>query len=99
MERLGPVSEVVDFRSMAVGAPAGEPPRRALTQVKAVDGLYPLTGAVTLDPPMPLADALAGALEGERLVPTPLNTRRDSTTAPLDPRWRVLVNDEVEPDL
>lgn len=46
-----------------------------------------------------LADALARALEGERLVPTPLNTRRDSTTAPLDPRWHILVNDEVEPDL
>ena len=46
-----------------------------------------------------LADALARALEGERFVLTPLNTMRDSTTAPLDPRWRVLVNDEVEPDL
>ena len=35
------VSEVVDFRSMAV---AGE--ARVLTQVKAVDGAYPLIGAV-----------------------------------------------------
>ncbi|MEO0623712.1 MAG: FtsX-like permease family protein [Pseudomonadota bacterium] len=58
MEALGPVSEVVDFRSMAVGAPDGEPPRRVLTQVKAVDGLYPLTGAVALSPDMPLTDAL-----------------------------------------
>ena len=46
-----------------------------------------------------LADALADALEGKRLVPTPLSSARDSTGAPLDPRWRVLVNDEVEPDL
>ncbi len=48
------VSEVVDFRSMAV---VGED--RALTQVKAVDDLYPLTGSVVLDPPVPLAQALA----------------------------------------
>jgi putative ABC transport system permease protein len=52
------VSEVYDFRSMAV-AGAGDAAVRALTQVKAVDDLYPLTGAVVLDPVMPLADALA----------------------------------------
>ena len=46
-----------------------------------------------------LADALAKKLEGGRLLPTPLTSARDSTDAPLDPRWRVLVNDEVEPDL
>jgi len=46
-----------------------------------------------------LADALAGALEGRRLLPTPLSTVRSTEDAPLDPRWRVLVNDRVEPDL
>lgn len=50
------VSEIVDFRSMAV-VPDGP---QALTQVKAVDAAYPLIGAVTLNPPMPLATALAG---------------------------------------
>lgn len=49
-------SEVVDFRSMAT-VPDGP---RSLTQVKAVDTAYPLAGQVTLDPPMPLAQALAG---------------------------------------
>lgn len=49
------VSELVDFRSMLV---AGD--QRALTQVAAVDDLYPLAGQVVLDPPMPLAQALAG---------------------------------------
>lgn len=48
------VSEVVEFRSMLV---AGE--ERGLTQVQAVDDLYPLTGSVDLTPPMPLAQALA----------------------------------------
>ncbi|SFR47108.1 putative ABC transport system permease protein [Yoonia tamlensis] len=48
------VSETVDFRSMAV---VGD--ERGLTQIRAVDDLYPLIGNVTLDPPMPLADALA----------------------------------------
>src|SRR6056297_1270124 len=49
------VSELVDFRSMAV-APDGE---RGLTQIKAVDGAYPLLGQVTLDPEMPLEQAFA----------------------------------------
>lgn len=48
------VSEIIDFRSMAV---VGED--RALTQVKAVDSAYPLVGAVELDPAIPLAQALA----------------------------------------
>jgi putative ABC transport system permease protein len=52
------VSEVVEFRSMAVvgdGAAAD----RALTQIKGVDALYPLVGTMVLDPEMPLAQALA----------------------------------------
>ena len=51
------VSEIAEFRSMAV-APDGA---RALTQVKAVDDAYPLVGAVTLKPEMPLGTALEGA--------------------------------------
>ena len=47
------VSEIADFRSMAV---VGED--RALTQVKAVDNLYPLIGSVVLSPEMSLANAL-----------------------------------------
>lgn len=50
------VSEVYDFRSMAV-----IDDDQALTQVKAVDGAWPLTGTATLDPPIPLAEALANA--------------------------------------
>jgi len=46
-----------------------------------------------------LADTLAATLAGKRLLPTPLTTVRDAADAPLDPRWRVLVNDDVEPDL
>ncbi|GGC06465.1 drug:proton antiporter [Marivita lacus] len=53
------ISEITDFRSMVVRDPEGEA-ERALTQVKSVDGAYPLTGEVVLDPPMPLAEALAG---------------------------------------
>jgi putative ABC transport system permease protein len=49
------VAEVVDFRSMAV---VGD--ETALTQVKAVDSAYPLTGAVTLEGDVTLAQALAG---------------------------------------
>ena len=54
------VSEIVDFRSMAtVGE--GADADRALTQIKAVDGAYPLYGAVRLDPEMDLKTALDGA--------------------------------------
>jgi putative ABC transport system permease protein len=52
------VSEAVTFRSMAVVG-EGATVQRALTDVKGVDGLYPLTGAVTLAPAMPMAAALA----------------------------------------
>jgi putative ABC transport system permease protein len=53
------VSETVDFRSMAVVG-AGPGAERALTQVRAVDGAYPLVGTVTLDPAIPIDAALAG---------------------------------------
>jgi len=52
------VSETTDFRSMVVVE--GDPPERGLTQVQAVDDLYPLIGAVELDPPLPLEQAFAG---------------------------------------
>ncbi len=53
------ISEIVDFRSLAV-AQAGATARRGLTQVKAVDGAYPLYGEVRLEPPLALDEALAG---------------------------------------
>ena len=53
------VSETVDFRSMLV-VETGETTERSLTQVRAVDDLYPLIGSVTLDPDIPLAQALDG---------------------------------------
>ena len=52
------VSEIADFRSMAVvDGPDGA--ERGLTQIKAVDDAYPLIGAVELTPDMPLDVALA----------------------------------------
>ncbi|MCF2870893.1 FtsX-like permease family protein [Octadecabacter sp. G9-8] len=52
------VSETTDFRSMIVVE--RDEIERGLTQVQAVDDLYPLIGETVLDPPMPLADAFAG---------------------------------------
>ncbi|EBA15681.1 ABC transporter, permease protein [Roseobacter sp. SK209-2-6] len=49
------VSEIAEFRSMAT---VGD--ERALTQVKAVDGRYPLVGEVALEPDIALDRALAG---------------------------------------
>jgi putative ABC transport system permease protein len=53
------VSEVVDFRSMAV-AGQGPEAERALTQVKGIDDAWPLVGEVVFDPPMTVAEVLAG---------------------------------------
>lgn len=47
------VSEIVDFRSMAV---VGD--ERGLTQVKGVDAAYPLVGAVELAPAIPFEEAM-----------------------------------------
>ena len=55
--RATSVSEIADFRSMAV-VQTGERTERGLTQIKAVDDLYPLIGTVDLTPQMPLALAL-----------------------------------------
>ena len=58
-ERSLATSEIIDFRSMAVGTSriTGQD-ERGLTQVKGVDANYPLYGAIRLEPAMPLADAL-----------------------------------------
>lgn len=53
------VSEVVDFRSMAVASLNGET-ERGLTQIKAVDDTYPLIGDVVLTPDMTLDIAFKG---------------------------------------
>ncbi len=52
------VSETVDFRSMIVVDRDGTT-ERGLTQVRAVDDLYPLIGEVQLSPDIPLDEALA----------------------------------------
>ena len=55
LERQGQVSAAATMRAMARSA-AGE---NALVEIKAVDGAYPLFGAVALEPAGNLADALA----------------------------------------
>ncbi|WP_299630792.1 FtsX-like permease family protein [uncultured Roseobacter sp.] len=59
------LSEIVDFRSMAVVGD-GDTAERGLTQIKAVDDAYPLVGSVVLEPDIPLEAALAdqGGLPG-----------------------------------
>ncbi len=52
------MSEIIDFRSMAV-VENGAEIETGLTQIKAVDAAYPLYGTAVLEPDIPLADALA----------------------------------------
>ena len=53
-DRATRVSEIVEFRSMAVANND-----RALTQVKGVDTAYPLVGTLELKPDIPIEEALA----------------------------------------
>lgn len=64
------VSELVDFRSMAVFG-QGADAVRGLTQVKAVDNAYPLLGQVQLEPEISLDQALdgEGTLPGAAMDP------------------------------
>lgn len=62
-DRSVTLSEIVDFRSMAVVG-QGDASERALTQVKGVDAAWPLLGQAVLDPPMPLAQALGRTPQG-----------------------------------
>ncbi len=56
-DRAATVSETLDFRAMAVVEQDGET-QRALTQIRAVDGAYPLYGAVGLAPAITMQEAL-----------------------------------------
>lgn len=62
-ERSATVSEIVDFRSMVVVG-EGETAERALSQVKGVDGAWPLVGSAEFDPPMSVAEALGPTPSG-----------------------------------
>ncbi len=53
------VSEIIDFRSMAVVG-QGDETEHGLTQVKAVDAGWPLIGVARLEPDMAMSRALAG---------------------------------------
>ncbi len=68
--RAAKVSEVVEFRSMAVTG-EGVAADRALTQVKSVDAAWPLTGALVLDPAMTTAEVFAaeGGVPGAAMDP------------------------------
>ncbi len=60
LRNQGEVSRIVEMRSMArTENSAGEVQTRTLIELKGVDAQYPLYGAVTLSPEMPLAEALA----------------------------------------
>lgn len=85
---LSELAERLDAEALAAGAS-----NVARTDVQRLGWLLDLVGQHDL------ANALAATVTGRRLLPTPLTGMRDSRDAPLDPRWNVLVNDDVEPDL
>ena len=71
----GTVSGIVTMRSLLV-APSGE---RQLIELKAVDPAYPLIGAVTLAPALPLAQALDDGVVADPLVLQRLNLHAGDT--------------------
>ncbi|HTS94515.1 MAG TPA: FtsX-like permease family protein [Stellaceae bacterium] len=56
LDQSGTVSETIGMRAMAR---RDDNAARSLIELKAVDGAYPLYGEAGLDPPQPIADALA----------------------------------------
>ena len=60
LAQAGKLSVAATVRAMARRADGNA----TLVDLKAVDAAYPLTGTVVLDPPMPLAQALAAAPDG-----------------------------------
>lgn len=95
----GTVSEIATLRAMA-RAPANE---ATLVELKAVDGLYPLTGAVRLAPAVPLANALA-AVDGkygavaEATLLLRLNLRTGAEVKVGDATFVITAVIESEPD-
>ena len=85
---LSELAERLDAEALAAGAA-----RVARTDVQRLGWLLDFVEQSDL------ANVLAATVAGKRLLPTPLTGTRESTGAPLDPRWRILVNDDVEPDL
>lgn len=85
---LAELAELLDPDKLTAGAE-----RVARSDVQRLGWLLELVGESAI------ADALAEVLQAERLLSIPLTSSRESNNAPLDPRWRILVNDEVEPDL
>jgi predicted transcriptional regulator of viral defense system len=85
---LAELSETIDPSALAASAS-----RTARTDVQRLGWLLDLVGQ------RKLSDALAATVEHTRLLPTPLTGGRAADGARLDPRWHVLVNDDVEPDL
>lgn len=96
------VSEVADFRSMAVHG-RGNAAQRTLTQIKAVDLAYPLFGKLGLDPAMPLEEALAaeGGVPGavmDRILIDQLGLRRGDTFRLGTQEFRLTATLTAEPD-
>jgi hypothetical protein len=85
---IAELADVLRPAALAAGAT-----RVARTDVQRLGWLLDFVGRPRL------GDALAATLGGHRLATTPLTPHRDATGAAFDRRWRVLVNDDVEPDL
>lgn len=98
----GKVSTIATLRAMARSG-EGDSLVSTLSETKAVDGLYPLTGAMTLTPSMPLADALAskdgvyGAV-ADPLLADRLNLKPGDTLQVGDVRLRLNALIDKEPD-
>jgi putative ABC transport system permease protein len=98
---FGQVSEFASLRSMATDQ--DDPTTRALIELKAVDAAYPLVGSMTLDPAMPISDALkcdqatCGAVVEEALL-TRLNTKVGGTIRIGDGAFVIRARIVSEPD-
>lgn len=98
---LGPLSEIRQMRAMARLTSGAED--RTLVELKAVDGAYPLVGALALDPALAPAEAfamrdgMAGAVADDVLLAR-LHARVGDTVAVGDARFQIRALIRDEPD-
>ncbi len=93
--RVSGMSEVTQMRSIVVAA-SGE---RQLVELKAVDGAWPLIGAAGIDPPQPLATALAsGGILLDPVIIDRLRLKVGDVVRLGNARFRVAGALKLEPD-
>lgn len=104
LDRYGRVAATTSMRAMAYAAHGGKEAERELVELKSVDDRWPLFGAPTLLPSVPLADAIHCEEDGicgaaaEQTLLDRLHARRGDLIKVGDATFRIIAALDKEPD-